>query len=120
MNATITLPPTELYNYKRQWNLQTIWDKSTVLIPDQIEVNYLWDLRYSRAWCWQHNEEEINNLFFLHHLKRVMHADLSYPIILSEENYILDGVHRLMRAKYLDLKTIAYVKFSKDPTPDIK
>ena len=49
-----------------------------------------------------------------------MHADLSYPIILSEENYILDGVHRLMRAKYLDLKNIAYVKFSKDPTPDIK
>ena len=119
MDATVTLPPTTNYDYKRQWNLKTIWELSEDLEIAQIEVNQLWDTRYSRAWCWQQNDEEINNLFFLHHLNRVMHADLNYPIILSEENYILDGVHRLMRAKYLGLKSISFVRFTKDPTPDI-
>ena len=48
-------------------------------------------------------------------MERVLNADLSYPIILSEENLIFDGVHRLVKAKHLGLEYIQYVKFEKDP-----
>ena len=120
MNSTVTLPPTNNYKQQRMWNLKTIWDQSNTLKTKQISVDSLWNQRYAKAWCWQHNQEIINNDFFLHHLQRIMNADLSYPIILSEENYILDGVHRLMKCKYLNLEYISYKQFNKDPLPDIQ
>lgn len=30
--------------------------------------------------------------------KRILLADLSYPIIVSDDNYIVDGIHRLTKA----------------------
>tara|TARA_E500000331_G_scaffold348524_1_gene390260 strand:+ start:1035 stop:1388 length:354 start_codon:yes stop_codon:yes gene_type:complete len=115
MISTVTLTSTKKYPFKRVWDLNYIWKKSKILTPDSIKVETLWNDRYAEAWCWQHNDEIINNEFFLHHLERVMKADLTYPIILSEEDYILDGVHRLMKAKYLGLPEILYIKFKKDP-----
>ena len=115
MSSTVYFPKTEKYQYNRTWKLDNIWKLSDSLEPRQILVSDLWDTRYKNAWCWQHENEEINNLFFLHHMRRVLNADLSYPIILSEENLIFDGVHRLMKAKFLSLTYITYVQFEKDP-----
>ena len=117
MQATVYFPETKKHPYKRQWDLKDIWEASKNLKVEQIKVSTLWDSRYKKAWCWQHEDEEINNLFFLHHMKRVLNSDLNYPIILSEENLIFDGVHRLMKAKHLGLEYIDCVRFSKDPKP---
>ena len=115
MTSTVYFPKTQKYNTTRQWNLDTIWEKSKYLTVEKIKVSELWDKRYGKAWCWQHENETINNDFFLEHLERVMSADLNYPIILSEEDYIFDGVHRLMKARYIGLEYINCVKFKKDP-----
>ncbi len=117
MLSTVTLPITKRYNAKRHWNLKDIWKSSEELTVELMLVSELWDERYSKAFCWQLHGEEITNEFFLHHLRRVLDANLDYPIILSEENYILDGVHRLMKCKYLGIEKIKYVKFKKDPKP---
>jgi hypothetical protein len=118
MLSTVTLPKTKKYHYARQWNLKDIWHLSKDLPVSKIPVSELWDTRYSKVFCWQLNAEEITNDFFLHHLERVLDADLSYPIILSEDNYILDGVHRLMKCKHLSIEHINYVKFQTDPKPN--
>lgn len=115
MTSTVYLPSTKNYPNPRQWQLKDLWELSKPLKVKQIKVSELWDNRYKEAWCWQHEDEAINNLFFLHHMRRVLNADLSYPIILSEENYIFDGVHRLMKAKHLNIEYIDYVQFEKDP-----
>ena len=115
MLSTVTLPKTKKYNYKREWDLKDIWKLSEALPVFERKVSELWDTRYAKVFCWQLHGEEINNEFFLHHMERVLEADLDYPIILSEENYILDGVHRLMKAKHLGIKNIKYVQFKKDP-----
>jgi hypothetical protein len=116
--STVFFPATKMYPHQRQWALKDIWDLSSSFSVEEISVASLWDARYGKAWCWQHESEIIDNDFFLHHMQRVHSADLSYPIILSEEDYIFDGVHRLVKAKYLGLKTIKCVKFSKDPEPN--
>jgi hypothetical protein len=115
MNSTVYLPHTDKYPYPRQWHLRVLWRKSEKLQKKKIKVDTLWDSRYGEAWCWQHEEEIINNDFFLHHMQRVLEADLSFPIILSEENYIFDGVHRLMKCKHLGIEYIDCVQFEKDP-----
>ena len=115
MTSTVYFPETPKYPSPRQWNLDTIWELSNNLPKRKIKVSELWNNRYKKAWCWQHEGEELNNQFFLHHMERVLKADLSYPIILSEEKLIFDGVHRLVKARHLGLEYIECRRFTKDP-----
>ena len=119
MSSTVYFPVTKNYPQPRQWDLKHIWKLSEYLVVEEIDPSTLWDERYAKAWCWQHEDETLNNEFFLHHMQRVMDADLNYPIILSEENYIFDGVHRLVKCKLLGIDKIRCVKFQKDPEPNI-
>lgn len=54
----------------------------------------------------------------VHHLKSIMEADLSFPIILDEDGEIMDGRHRIMKAILNGDKTIKAVRFDINPTPD--
>lgn len=52
------------------------------------------------------------------HARLIQEADLSYPIILSADGRVMDGMHRVARA-YLDgHSTIRAVQFDEDPAPD--
>lgn len=52
---------------------------------------------------------------FLEHVKLVQAADLSYPILLNEDGYVIDGRHRLSKAILTGRKTIKSKRFKKDP-----
>jgi len=42
--------------------------------------------------------------------ERIMNAKLTYPIIITKNNIVIDGVHRIVKASYLNKKQIkAYV-----------
>lgn len=55
---------------------------------------------------------------FVSHVKKVNDADLSYPIILDDEGYIMDGRHRVAKAILIGEKTIKFVRFDETPAPD--
>jgi len=57
-------------------------------------------------------------LNFVAHMHQVYEADLSYPIILDEDGYVMDGRHRIAKALFLGLKTIKAVRFERTPLPD--
>jgi hypothetical protein len=115
MLSTVSLPPTKNYSMERFWKLKDLWKASENLPSSKISVEELWRERYAKVFCWQLNDETIDNEFFLHHMQRILDADLNYPIILSEEDYIFDGVHRLLKCKLYNIEYIDYVKFEKDP-----
>src|SRR5687767_4295260 len=52
------------------------------------------------------------------HARKIYEADLSYPIILSAEGYLMDGGHRIAKAWLLGLEAIDAVQFPLDPAPD--
>lgn len=52
------------------------------------------------------------------HCKLIMEADLNYPIILSQEGRVMDGMHRVCKSLLLGHEKIKAVKFVKDPAPD--
>lgn len=52
---------------------------------------------------------------FVEHVKRVNDADLSCPIILDEEGYVMDGRHRVAKALLKGKKHILAVRFEKTP-----
>jgi len=43
------------------------------------------------------------------HVKGVLEADLSYPIFVTQEHYIIDGAHRTIKAKLMGQQVPAIV-----------
>ena len=52
------------------------------------------------------------------HFKLMEGADLKYPIILSQQGRVMDGMHRVCKSLLLGHKEIKAVKFNNDPAPD--
>jgi len=52
------------------------------------------------------------------HAKLIMETDLAYPIILSSQGRVMDGMHRVCKALLENNPTIAAVQFQQDPEPD--
>jgi hypothetical protein len=52
------------------------------------------------------------------HLKLIDEADLAYPIILAADGAVMDGRHRVAKAKRQGRADIEAIQFAEDPTPD--
>ena len=52
------------------------------------------------------------------HMQLVNETSLQYPIILSEEGRVMDGMHRVLKAVLNKEESIKAVKFNKTPKPD--
>ena len=52
------------------------------------------------------------------HITLIQEADLGFPIILSSDGRVMDGMHRVAKALLEGKETIEVVQFSQDPEPD--
>ena len=52
------------------------------------------------------------------HAKLINETDLKYPIILSQDGRVMDGMHRVSKALIEGRETILAVCFHVDPKPD--
>ena len=52
------------------------------------------------------------------HARLIEATDLSYPIILSSDGRVMDGMHRVCKAVLLGHLAITAVRFTTDPAPD--
>lgn len=52
------------------------------------------------------------------HARLIGEADLSFPIIMSSNRRVMDGLHRILKALNAGMDTIDAVIFERDPEPD--
>ena len=52
------------------------------------------------------------------HARLMRECDLAYPIILSSDGRVMDGMHRVCKALLEGLSDIEAVRFIDDPEPD--
>jgi hypothetical protein len=52
------------------------------------------------------------------HLSLIEQADLAFPIILSSDGRVMDGMHRVAKALMRGDQVIEAVRFARDPAPD--
>ena len=52
------------------------------------------------------------------HARAISEVDLAYPIILSSDGRVMDGMHRVARALLIGATSIEAVQFEHDPEPD--
>lgn len=54
----------------------------------------------------------------IEHMQLIQAADLAYPIILCAQGRLMDGMHRVAKAKMLQQEHILAVRFNLDPAPN--
>jgi len=54
----------------------------------------------------------------MEHARMISEADLDFPIILSSDGRVMDGMHRVLKALLNRLQSIEAVRFECDPEPD--
>ena len=57
---------------------------------------------------------------YLAHYRRIATADLKNPIILRADGYVMNGWHRIIRAKEAGMKSLPSRGFEKNPEPDFR
>jgi hypothetical protein len=54
------------------------------------------------------------------HARLIAEADLAYPVILSSDGRVMDGMHRVVKALMRGETDILAVRFAVDPLPDFE
>jgi hypothetical protein len=52
------------------------------------------------------------------HARLMQECDLAFPVILSSDGRVMDGMHRICKALLVGLSEIEAVRFERDPEPD--
>lgn len=52
------------------------------------------------------------------HARLISDCDLGFPIILSSDGRVMDGMHRVLKALLLGASHVEAVRFGVDPEPD--
>lgn len=96
------------------WLVPTLHELARDLEPRRMALEDLVDSEFMRSWSW---EDQMDLEGFMTHMKRVIGADLSFPVIFSADGSIMDGMHRICKAVIEGLDTILVVQFKEDPKP---
>jgi hypothetical protein len=97
------------------WDVRRLWDLSQNFPIFEFKISQFSGFDIDMWFCGVH-APTVRNVY--QHCLRINTADLNYPIILDTHGIVLDGVHRLLKAKTLGYDTIPAVRFKQMPPPD--
>lgn len=95
---------------KKVWESSTLFQAAKGLEPYDLQLSAL-DLSAQFA-------SSNTVALFLYQMKRVQESDLSYPIIQAPDGWIMDGLHRIVKAILQGESTIKAVRLPVLPEPD--
>jgi hypothetical protein len=97
------------------WFVERLWYLARDLPLRQIPIDQIAEFDQD---CWFGPASPPTCRAVAHHARRIVEANLRYPIILSAEGYLMDGGHRIAKAYLLKMREVPAVQFPLDPEPD--
>ena len=99
------------------WKASTLWKLSEDMPTEQIALD---------TFDWENDNFQCNSLStpplwrdIGDHTKRILAADLQYPIVISADGAVMDGMHRILKCYVFGLPTVKAVRFALNPPPDM-
>lgn len=112
------------YHFRRSGDDTLIWDcERLVALTKQLprETVSLDSIRELDEAYWRHEgETHMTCRELVDHARLVLEADLRFPIILSADGRVMDGMHRVAKALLEGRGVIEVVRFERDPEPDYR
>src|SRR5262245_49467099 len=96
----------------RAWDVDRLVSLSKNLVPDLVPIA---ELRELDEPYWG---DSITCREVAEHARLIQEADPTFPIILSSDGRVMDGMHRVLKAILMGLSHLPAVRFSTDPAPD--
>ncbi len=108
------------YHFRKVENDTYIWDVDNLVAFTQhfkVKEIPLSDIKELEEAYW-YPDIHPTTQDILEHMQLIQQADLTYPIILCSQGRLMDGMHRVGKAKILGKDTISAVQFEIDPQAD--
>jgi hypothetical protein len=99
------------------WRVSRLWELAKGLKP--VEISMFEFLHYLDNNFWFIGDEKPTTRNVAIHCRKINSADLTFPILLSAEGDLMDGMHRLAKAWMSEATAIRTVRFPKTPPPDL-
>jgi len=109
------------YHLKPSGNGFYAWDVDELIKKSKdfpVVKKKLLDLKDFDQPFWYQNNDIPTCRSIVEHMKLIQKTSLQYPIILSAEGSVMDGMHRIGKAYLKGLEYIDSVQFSETPKPD--
>jgi hypothetical protein len=100
----------------RAWNVQRLVELSRVLGRERIPLSSIGELD-EPYWC-NEGTRTLTCREVVDHARLMLDCDLAFPIILSSNGRVMDGMHRVCKALLENHADIEAVRFVHDPEPD--
>jgi hypothetical protein len=98
------------------WDVDNLIEKAKSLKVFNHPINNITEISENH---WYQDKDNIPTCkSIINHMKLIQEADLKYPIILSSDGHVMDGMHRIAKAILENHKTITAVKFPHYIQPD--
>lgn len=97
------------------WYAERLWQLARHLPVKFVSIESIPEFNQN---CWFDDGDPPTCRAVAAHAKRIYEAELSHPIILSAEGYLMDGGHRIAKAWLVGAKQVQAVQFEVDPEPD--
>ncbi len=97
------------------WVVRSLWGLVGALTPFEYELASFKGFEQD---MWYGNGSEPTLRSVIEHMQRIRDAEMSFPIILSETGVVMDGIHRLCKARLEGQQRVQAIQFVVDPPPD--
>ena len=110
------------YHFRRSsqgllaWDVTKLIEDSAGLTVKEVKLDKIKEL--DECFWYDEGGSEPTCRNIVEHIKLIEAADLLYPIILSNDGRVMDGMHRVCKALLEGRKTILVMQFNKDIPPD--
>jgi hypothetical protein len=109
------------YHFRRSergllaWDIHRLVELSRGLPREWVPLNHIRELDES---FWANEGPNMTCRQVVEHARLMEECDLAFPVILSSDGHVMDGMHRVCKALLLGLDRIQAVRFIDDPEPD--
>jgi hypothetical protein len=110
------------YHFRRSarglcaWNVHRLVELTSNLVRERVPLAAIRELD-EPYWA----NERVHPLTcreIVDHARLMLESDLAYPVILSQDGRVMDGMHRISKALLEGRTYIEAVRFLHDPEPD--
>jgi hypothetical protein len=98
------------------WNVHHLVERSRNLARERVPLSAIREL--DEAYWSNEEAQQLTCRDVVGHARLMLDCDLAFPVILSSDGRVMDGMHRICRALLLGLEEIEAVRFVQDPEPD--
>lgn len=99
------------------WDVERLWQLSRELDVVEVLIDDLPGFDRDEPW-YGYGTDKPTCRSVATHAKQIRNSDLAFPIILSCDNDVLDGMHPVAKAWLLGLKTVSAGRFNEPFEPD--